>query len=282
MYLNDNPSNKKPKKNDDNNRALLALIFKELKEVKQKLDDHAILIEEQTYKILNPPTATERVNAYLLPSIREYGVCLFPFTGFFGFHHYYYTDDFSLAIMCCIFPGMFWVMDLITYFMHKQHTYWKYVRRFYALVFFFFGIVCYVSLAPYKPKLPSPEICAFFALTITNMIGIKTYLFVAPLFVLLPKSEFFSFVLFLIAYYCEQTQDTIKLNDLGRFKKRVLYFFAVFMSIGYYKSALLNKEQHLLTRKFIIDVMDNVSMMFRDTSKEMTNNLKEFKNDFYT
>lgn len=279
MYLNDNES-------VHTNQSVITLtpsqastLFNELKELRKDVANFEKILQEQEFRKLNPPTYVERVNAILLPSMKEYTMVLNPFTGFFGFHHYYYTNDLSLAIMCCIFPVIFWMMDLMTYFFHKQHLYWKYIRIFYTFVFYFFGIVCYVSFMDMGKKIPSPEITTFFFLYISNAIGIESLFWGCFLYRMLYKNEYFSIFCFMFVYYKEFTQKTTKLNDVGIWTRRILYTLVVCMSIGYYKNLLLDKESHMRTKKYFLEIMDLFSFSFQQANIEIKNNVNEIKKD---
>lgn len=282
MYLEDNQSvrsNGSKGTTATISSAQLSIIVKELKEIQQRFDHVEKTLEEQEFRRLNPPTYVEQVNSVLIPTMKSVGVMLFPFTGFFGLHQFIYTDDASLAIMYCVFPGVFWLMDLLTFYFNKQHTYWKFVRLIYTLVFYFFGIVCYSALLSLKKDLPTPEITTFVFLYITNAIGHRTLLFVSLLFRMFPRNEYFSIVCFGFIYFMEMTEKREKLNDIGLKKKKVLYGLAVFFSIGYYKNVFLDKEIHLATQRYVLEVMNLFSLGVQTASEEIKHNLVEIKND---
>ena len=286
MFLNDDYESKRSASVTSTatiSSAQLAILYQKLDFIDKRFDDIKKSLVEQEFRRLNPPTFKEHINAILLPSMREYVICAFPLTGFFGFHHYYYTDDFSLALMCCVFPGVFWLMDLLSYFFHKQHIYWKYIRIIYTIVFFFIGIVAYAALTDIKKKLPSPEITTFAFLTITNTIGISTFFYSSLLFRMFahgfPLSEYFSVVCFSFAYYYEQTRKTTKLNELNQNTKRVIYILAVGASLGYYKNALLDRETHMKTRQMLGELFDSFSFTFQNANQQIKNNIVELKND---
>lgn len=275
MFLNDDTDDRFSSK-----EALVA-IYRELKQLQKRIDQWEQTLDEQEFRRQNPPTFITRTNAVVLPNIREFGVMLFPLTGFFGFHHYYYTDDFSLALMYCVFPVVFWMVDLLAFFVHKQHHVWKHIRIGYTLLFYFLGIVYYFAMTDLKKKLPPPELCSLFALFITNAIGFKTLFYSTLMFGMFPRSEYFSLIVFMFAYYCEQTQETTKLNEIGIWKKRFLYGCAFIWSLGFYKVALLDKDVHAKIHQFFDEINALFSYTLKQTNTEIKHNLVELKKDLF-
>jgi len=254
-----------------------AVLFKALEDLTERFDAFEKTLSEQEFRRQNPPTYVEEVNAILLPTLKEYVWMLF--TGFFGLHHF--STDFSLAIMCCVFPGVFWMFDIVTFYIHRQHVWWKYVRIFYTIVFYCLCLVSYVSIQPLQPKLPSPEITTFFVLCISNAIGYRTFFLASLMFRMLPRNEYFSVACFLFVYYCEFTENTHKLNDFRPFVKKVWYAVAMVLSIGFYKNALLDRETHLKVHQMFRELMDAFSYSFQTANQEIKNNIVEMKYDLY-